>query len=302
MVDWPGLFKWSTQYHDGTAPSEFKALSGEDKAFLEKAFEEAASQVEDMNKIMKEALGQLNNPERTNESLITALEIMDRCCDNPDCARNIEKFDGLQTLIDLIRDWPEKIIQVRALEILALMVANNPDIQAHTERRGGMELLVKLTRESPAGSDLRSKAFRCCASLVRGQDYLHKKFVNDLDGTSVAVTCLGTSEEASLRGKAAALLRDLMSQGCLDAAQVAQVVTALAALISSSEGDMQYREQLASCAFELTEPGRATDLKSLTDAIDQRLKQLKELPDKDDFTEERNMLVQCAVRAKKNAA
>ena len=27
MVDWPGLLKWSTKYHDGTAPTEFKVLS-----------------------------------------------------------------------------------------------------------------------------------------------------------------------------------------------------------------------------------------------------------------------------------
>merc|ERR1719456_1483179 len=119
--------------------------------------------IEDMNKIMEEAIGQLKSPERTNESLITALEIMDRCCDDPDCARNIEKLDGLQALIDIIRDWPENIIKVRALEILALMLSNNPDIQEATNRRGGMELFVMLAQDSPAGSDLRSKAFRCSA-------------------------------------------------------------------------------------------------------------------------------------------
>lgn len=288
-------------YCDGTRPSEFKPMTDEDKAFLERAFEEAASMIEDMNKLMQEAIDQIKSPERTNESLITALEIMDRCCDDPDCARNIEKLDGLQALIDIIRDWPEILIKVRALEILALMLSNNPDIQAHTDRRGGMEAFVKLVQDSPVGSDLRSKAFRCSAALVRGVDDLQKKFVGEFSGTSVAVTCLGAKEEASLRGKAASLLRDLINQGCIDKEGIAQVVPALTSLIGHSEGEVQYREQLAGCAFEITEPGRAADLKSLIEAIDQRLKQLKE-PGMDDFSEEKAMLVQCAVRARKAVA
>lgn len=291
-IDWPGLLKWSLKYSDGTGPSNFKALSEEDKEFLEKAFEEAASMMEDLNKIMEEAIGQLKSPERTNESVITALEIMDRCCDDPDCCRNIETLDGLQVLIDLVRDWPEDIIRVRTLEILALMLSNNPNIQAAANGRGGMEVFVKLAQDSPAGSDLRSKAFRCSAALVRGVDDLQKKFVKDLDGASVAVTCLGANEDASLQGKAATLLRDLTSTGCLDASAIAQVVPALAALIGRPDGDIQYRELLASCAHALTDKGQPGDLQPLKDAVAQRLKQLKE-PNMDDFKEEKAILVQC---------
>jgi len=29
-IDWSGLLKWSVNYHDGTAPSNFKPLSKED--------------------------------------------------------------------------------------------------------------------------------------------------------------------------------------------------------------------------------------------------------------------------------
>ena len=37
MVDWNGLFKWSMQHQDGTRPSEFKAMSTEDRKWLEEA-------------------------------------------------------------------------------------------------------------------------------------------------------------------------------------------------------------------------------------------------------------------------
>lgn len=292
-IDWPGLLKWSLKYHDGTKPTEFKPLSDEDKAFLERAFEEACGMIEDMNKIMGQAIEQLKNPEKTNESIITALEIMDRCCDDPDCSRNIEKLDGLQTLIDIVREWENEVIKVRALEVLALMLSNNPDIQAATNRRGGMELFVKITRESDPGSDVRSKAFRSCAALVRGVEDLQKKFVKDLDGTSVAVTCLAESEEASLRGKAASLLRDLTSAGCLDAEAIAQVVPALSSLIGNPQGDMQYRELLAGCAHALImESSSGSDLKPLKEAVAQRLTQLKEA-NMEDFNEEKAILVQC---------
>ena len=37
MVDWQGLFNWSVQYHDGTAPSNFSPMADEDKKWLEEA-------------------------------------------------------------------------------------------------------------------------------------------------------------------------------------------------------------------------------------------------------------------------
>ena len=37
MVDWNGLFKWSMEHQDGTKPSDFKAMSEEDRKWLEAA-------------------------------------------------------------------------------------------------------------------------------------------------------------------------------------------------------------------------------------------------------------------------
>jgi len=37
MVDWNGLYKWSMEYQDGTAPSNFKAMSREDYLWLTEA-------------------------------------------------------------------------------------------------------------------------------------------------------------------------------------------------------------------------------------------------------------------------
>jgi hypothetical protein len=40
MVNWPGLLNWSTNFHDGTHPSNFKPMSDEDKEWLEGAMKE----------------------------------------------------------------------------------------------------------------------------------------------------------------------------------------------------------------------------------------------------------------------
>jgi hypothetical protein len=76
-INWPGLLAWSTKYHDGTAPSQFKQMSDEDRAFLEKAMKEAFGNVEDPNKIFQEAIEQIKSADRTDESISTALEIID---------------------------------------------------------------------------------------------------------------------------------------------------------------------------------------------------------------------------------
>ena len=79
--------------------------------FLEKALEEAFGQIEDPNQVMSEAADQLRSESRSEESISTALEasadnwsdekvtespraaqVIDRCCDDPDCARNAEKL------------------------------------------------------------------------------------------------------------------------------------------------------------------------------------------------------------------
>lgn len=40
MVDWNGLYKWSMEHHDGTRQSNFKAMSKEDRDWLEAAMKQ----------------------------------------------------------------------------------------------------------------------------------------------------------------------------------------------------------------------------------------------------------------------
>lgn len=53
MIDWEGLLKFSLKYSDGTAKSNFKEMSEEDKKFLEGAMGEYCnSEIKRITKIL----------------------------------------------------------------------------------------------------------------------------------------------------------------------------------------------------------------------------------------------------------
>jgi hypothetical protein len=274
MVDWPGLLQWSTKYHDGTKPSEFKQMSDEDKAFLMGAMEEAFGKVEDPNKVMAEAIQQIKSPERSDESITVALEVMDRSCDDPDCARNIEKLDGLQPLLDLLSSHTGAIC-VRTCEILALLFSNNANIQQAGGRRGAMDVLLQLVRGSSAGSEVRSKAFRALAALVRQMKDFEELFLGEKGGIGVIIACADAAD-IRLCEKVASFVRSLAQDGRLKEADIGCLVSALTPLLRDvGNGQIQYRETLSSCMTELTRCAPRACPPMVKEAVQERLAQLK---------------------------
>lgn len=289
MVDWPGLMKWSTQYHDGTKPSEFKMMSDEDKAFLTKAMEEACAQIEDPNKMMAEAIAQIKAIDRSDESIITSLEVIDYCCDDPDVARNVEKLDGLQPLLDLLKTHKDVICN-RALEILALLFSNNPNIQEAGARRSAMDGFLKLVRESAVGSETRSKAFRALVALVRPIQALEEQFIKEKDGVNAMISCTDPSD-LRLCEKAASFIRSLAENGRLQADDIAALAVALTPLVRNiSSGQVQYRETLSSCVSKLAQTAPKSCAADLKVAVEDRLKELPAVAGEDDDAMERTNL------------
>lgn len=287
-IHWPGLLAWSTKYHDGTAPSNFKQMTEEDRRFLEKAMEEAFGKVEDPNAVFKEAAEQLRSPDRSDESITTALEVMDRCCDDPDVARNAEKLDALQPLLDLTGSHPGTI-RIRTLEILALLLSNNPNIQQAVLRRDGMNVFIRLAKDASVGSDERSKAFRALVALVRNVKELESKFLEDEAAHALFLSFFSLSEGSSTREKAVSFARSLVDNGNLrtiDATEIAPMLATLLKDIKDTEVNLQYKETLASCAVQLATQFRAQCPTELTSAVQDRLAQLRSLKDPEGAQEE----------------
>jgi hypothetical protein len=286
-VNWPGLLAWSTKHHDGTQASEFKPLSDEDRQFLEAAMQEAFSHIEDPNQIMLEAVNLIKSEERTDATIITALEIIDRCCDDPDCARNAEKLGGMQTLIDLAQAKGGNI-RVRTLEILALFLSNNPSMQEVGLRRGFLEVFLGLVRNAAVGSEERLKAFRSLVALVRAVDENEDKFMKDEGGIKLVFECLGCGEDARTREKALNYVTSLGSRQRLqkeaDADLLASAVLPL--FRDLTEASMQYKETLASCVLALANtPEMLTQREALREAVVARLVDLKTESSEDAETE-----------------
>lgn len=288
MVDWPGLMNWSTKYHDGTAPSNFKQMTQADRDFLQAAMEEAFGKIEDPNKVMAEAIAQIKSPEHTDESICTALEVIDKCCDDPDCARNAEKLDGLQPLLDLL-DTHKGDIAHRTLEILALLFSNNPNIQKAGKKRGALEIFTRLVRESGVGSETRSKAFRALVALVRQMEEFEEQFLKEMDGINVIISCADRSN-LPLCEKVSSFIRSLVQDGRLKPEDIALFATALVPLLGDiGNGQIQYRETLSSCVTELARVAPASCPRELTASAQDRLKELSANKEETDDSEQANL-------------
>lgn len=271
-VNWPGLLAWSTKYHDGTAPSQFKQMSDEDRAFLEKAMEEAFGQIEDPNQVLQECVVKIMAEDRTDESIMTSLEVIDRLCDDPDVARNIEKLKGMQPLLDLARDKGDAI-RTRTLEILALLFSNNPNIQDAGAKRGAMDLFLNLTRSAPACSEERSKAFRALVALVRLIRPLEEQFLREKGGLELLVALLSPAEDVRTREKVASFASSGATNGILQEAEAVALAGAVAALLpTAGEGGIQYREVLSGCASELAKVAPKSMPEALGTSAAERLK------------------------------
>lgn len=277
---WPGLLAWSTKYHDGTAPSQFSKMSDEDREFLERAMEEAFGQIEDPNKVMAEAVGMITAEDRTPESIITALEVLDRCCDDPDCARNADKLGAIQALLDVLKTYPGEI-RVRAMEFLSLIFSNNPAMQKAGVEKGGINLLLGLVREAEVGSEERMKSFRALVSMTRNVEEFETMLLRNSGGAADILACMASAEDPRTREKAVAFVRSLAANNILSEEEVTTFIGGMLNLFGSLEDEsMQYRETLASTAGEMARISPAGCVSvGLGDAVKARLEAIRSSQD-----------------------
>lgn len=257
-------------------------MSEEDKEFLQKAMQDAMKLIENPNEIMMEAIKVVTAEDRTEQTIITGLEVLDTCCDDPDCARNIEKLGGLQPLLDLLGTHPGAI-RVRTLEILALMFSNNPNIQEAGMKRGAMATFLGLTRDCEKGTDERAKAFRALVAVVRNMETSEAALVKENNGVEVIISFLNVEEEARTREKAASFARSLAENERISTDEAVLLANAIVPLVDrlSTEPGMQYREVVAECACHLAKALLKKCPGDLAAAVDKRKGEIKISNDQD---------------------
>merc|ERR1719401_984681 len=108
----------------------------------------------------------------------------------------------MQPLLDLVKTHAGPI-RVRAMEILALLLSNNPHIQTVGVKRGALQLFLGLVRDSQRKSEDRSKAFRALVALIRQMEAYEDEFLRHNDGVAMLIDFLSLEEDARTREKAA---------------------------------------------------------------------------------------------------
>jgi len=272
-VQWKGLMEWSTKYHDGTKESQFKMMTPEDRAYLEAAMESALGQIEDPNKVFAEAIEQTKASDRTETSVCTALEVIDRVCDDTDVARNAEKLGGIQSLLDLLGVYAGAT-RVRTLEILALLFSNNTQMQEVGMKRGANKIFIDLFQASSSTSEERSKVFRALSALLRSMESYEDEFLRNDNGAAIIVAALAPDEDSRSREKAASFARSLAATGRLQASDSESITAAIAQLLKAddiAEENLQYRETVASCAGAVVGGASAAAAAELQAALEARL-------------------------------
>jgi hsp70-interacting protein len=142
-------------------------MDPEKRAFLDKAME---GLLEDETKKMKELVAALHRAEG-NEEEIQAKEnalddLLDRC-DRIDYALSFHSFgNGLVPTINLLKSSNDGI-RLKAADLVALCVHNNPSCQKWALEAGAMELLLALHGNIDVDVDVRTKALSAISALVQ---------------------------------------------------------------------------------------------------------------------------------------
>ena len=166
--NWLGLLKWSLAHTDGTGPSDAKAMSDEDKAFLTKVMEEGIkNEPQRMREIMlniavflEEEIEESKSPsegfsalsrEEQSEKLIDELEELQDIVEQIDMAQVFAcKMDGLGCILDLVEDRKGALVgsdievRIGACSVLGTLSQNNPQVQEVMYSRGHIGRLQSL--------------------------------------------------------------------------------------------------------------------------------------------------------------
>merc|ERR1712113_1055546 len=96
------------------------------------------------------------------------------------------------------------------------------------------------------------KAFRALVALVRQVADFEQALLRNEQGADLMVTCLNPQEDTKTREKACSFVRSLACDGRLQEEDLVKLAPCVATLLRTCASEnIQYRETLASCCYEL---------------------------------------------------
>ncbi|DAZ93598.1 TPA: hypothetical protein N0F65_011782 [Lagenidium giganteum] len=321
---WLGLMKWSMKYADGTAPSEFKAMSKEDRDFLDKVLKEGVmDENERVGQILrildgespdvvfaKEDDDEQSKPEEkpSEEDLAEykdALldELLSRV-DQIDMAMNFVKLEGLPVLIRLMQKNPRASTRALAAEVCSVVVQNNPFCQDGAVAVGMVEELCKLSEDPDTTCQV--KALLAISCLVRNHPASEQRFFSpECSGLSVLKRFLREDADLRLQRKSLFFLRYLIRNNAETAKQVladGKYLSTVAKLMNTEDVDLC--ESTIDALTEFLQLGgkfadavRSPEL-ALQDVLTARVQQVKAMDDSNEEKEYMQEVVRMATELK----
>lgn len=179
-VDWQGLFKWSTQYSDGTKESKFSPMTKEEREWLENVIKEYTfDEADRMSKIVS-VLYEHHTTDK--EELLELLEELQELIDiHPRNSLNLDKIGGFKILMDVMFNNEHAAVRRLAMMVFGLVVQNNNEMQETAYRYGGLQLMYQYVKEEdPKNKEQVIGAF---SSLIRSSiTALKAEFFSEMKG------------------------------------------------------------------------------------------------------------------------
>ncbi|KAH8741009.1 hypothetical protein FG386_002555 [Cryptosporidium ryanae] len=304
--NWSKLLKWSSNYIDGSDLSEkVERIDPEKLEFLQGAIREAMKGVVDPNKLLFEAKVKLEGDE-DEESMISALAVIDRCVELPDCSLNLEKLGLIKPLLNCL----SKSEEIRSLtyQILSKSMQNNLSVQKSFANIGALSIITNATHFE-SSEIMKSRGISAISSLIRHNTEMEKAFIVE-NGLFQIKTWLN-SEFMKVREKSMSLLRHFIRQGTISYKDILEInkgriidtIINLQKENSKNPNELQniqYGEILSETLFEvinmckdhMDNEYKEKILLYVVGRADFLSKYVKFCPD-DDVSPEINMLVKC---------
>ena len=182
MVDWNGLFKWSTGYQDGTKQSDFKPMSAEDRKWLEEAMKQFTfNDTDRLKEIVAEIKDHMTlDKEKLLGLLDELLEIIELHVRN---SLNMCYSGSMQTLMDIIFNNPDERVRQEACSIFSFSNQNNVDVQKVTFKLGALNLMHQYVKETNVKN--KEAVISALSAFLRGINTDGKRaFLKEYNGLS----------------------------------------------------------------------------------------------------------------------
>jgi Zn-dependent M16 (insulinase) family peptidase len=197
MVDWNGLYKWSMEYQDGTAPSNFKAMSKDDRQWLEEAmkqytFNDSDRLTELINQLKawsalssthaasgNQAASMWPSGYPTDEAVVELLEELTDLAElHARNNLNLCLMGGMTELLSLIYSHESGVVRKQSCHLLTSIMSNNRQVQEFASKSGAINLVTQFQKESTL--PLKDAIFGSMAAWLKADNFEGKRrFIND---------------------------------------------------------------------------------------------------------------------------